>query len=323
MNTDPGPAVHLSAIAVELGARVPIADLDDPSVTAEVANLHAGGLRYCRVAEQDVVELAATAARRTLAAAGAPAVDAVVHATDSPYRETATKDGWAVLSGAGVPTAPTVAVGGSASANLAAALRVATGLLVAERLDTVLLVSADRITDGARYQPVGVTVLSDGAAACLISRTPHGPGYRVLGVSTAIQADAVEVSNSLKAANLVKLGVTAARERLLADLPEPERGFRHLVTGHYSLATRTFLSRLCGLDLTAVHTPAVAEVGHSFSADLLLSLASLHEQGLVEPGDRVLVLATSPRSWSLIALEFTTGPAGADPAEDTAGHAAG
>lgn len=307
MNTDPRPAVHLSGIAVEWGERVPIAGLDDPSVAAELENLHAGGLLHCRVAAQDVVELAAAGARGSLAATGLTAVDAVVHATDSPYRETATKDGWAVLAGAGVPTAPTVVVGGSASANLAAALRVATGLLAAEPLDTVLLVSADRITDGARYQPVGVTVLSDGAAACVVGRRPYGPGYRVLGVSTAIRADAVEVSNSLKAANLVKLGITEARERLLRDLPEPERGFGHLITGNYSLATRTFLARLCGTELAAVHTPEVADVGHGFSADLLSGLASLYGQGLVEPGDRVLVLATSPRSWSLIALEYVAG----------------
>ncbi|MFJ7249490.1 hypothetical protein ACIQWA_33340 [Kitasatospora sp. NPDC098652] len=307
MNADPRPAVYLSGIAVELGERVPIAELDDPSVAAELTNLHAGGLLHCRVAEQDVVELAAAGARKTLAAAGLTAVDAVVHATDSPYRETATRDGWAVLAGAGVPTAPTVVVGGSASANLAAALRVATGLLAAEQLETVLLVSADRITRGARYQPVGVTVLSDGAAACLIGARPHGPGYRVLGVSTSIQADAVEVSSSIKAANLVRLGVAEARERLLQNLPERERGFTYLVTGNYSLATRTFLARLCGIESAAVHTPTVAEVGHSFSADLLLGLASLQEQGLVEPGDRVLVLATSPRSWSLIALEHTAG----------------
>ncbi|MER7705184.1 hypothetical protein ABTX81_20100 [Kitasatospora sp. NPDC097605] len=307
MNTDREPAVYLSGIAVELGRRVPIAELDDPSVAAELENLHAGGLRHCRVAGQDVVELAAAGARRTLAAAGLTAVDAVVHATDSPYRETATKDGWAVLAGAGVPTAPTVVVGGSASANLAAALRVATGLLTAERLDTVLLVSADRVTGAGRYQPVGVTVLSDGAAACVVGARPYGPAYRVLGVSTAIKADAVEVSNSLKAAQLVKLGVTEARERLLRTLPEPDRGFRHLITGNYSLATRTFLARLCGTDPAAVHTPAVAELGHSYSADLLHGLESLRERGLVEEGERVLVLATSPRSWSMIALEYAGG----------------
>ncbi|MFB6887865.1 hypothetical protein ACFCX4_00910 [Kitasatospora sp. NPDC056327] len=307
MNTDARPVVHLSGIAVEWGGRVPIAALDDPSVAAELENLHAGGLRHCRVAAQDVVELATAAARGSLAAAGLTSVDAVVHATDSPYRETATKDGWALLAGAGVPAAPGVAVGGSASANLAAALRVATGLLTAERLDTVLLVSADRITGGPRYQPVGVTVLSDGAASCLIGRRPYGPGYRVLGSSTVVRADAVEVSNSLKAANLVKVGVTEALRRLNGQLPDPGRGFRHLITGNYSLATRTFLSRLCGIELSAVHTPEVAEVGHGFSADLLSGLASLREQGPAGPGDRVLVLATSPRSWSLIALEHTDG----------------
>ncbi|MEU2234636.1 hypothetical protein [Streptomyces vietnamensis] len=302
------PQLHLSAIAVELGDAVPLADVaGDPELTAQLPALAEGGMVHCRVSGRPVTDLAAAAARAALAAAGDPAVDSVVYATDSPYEQTATKDLWQLLTAAGLPQAPGVVVGGSASANLAPALRTAHGLLAAERPETVLLVTADRITDTTRYQPVGVTVLSDGAAACLVGPEPRGPGYRLLASATVVRADAAEVSNSIKAASLVKTGVTRARAELDGQLADPGRPFRHLVTGNYSLATRTFLARLCGLDLTAAHAPDVAGTGHAFSVDLLAGLADLQERKLVDPGDRVLVLATSPRSWSMLAFEYTEG----------------
>ncbi|MEV7339974.1 hypothetical protein [Streptomyces sp. NPDC093544] len=300
--------LHLYAIAVELGAPVPLSELTaDPELVAHADALTEGGMAYARVSDGSVTGLAAAAARAALASGGHPPVGSVVYTTDSLYETTATKDLWRLLTDAGLPRTPGAVVGGSASANLAPALRTAHGLLATEGLETVLLVTADRITDGTRYQPVGVTVLSDGAAACLIGSVPHGPGYRLLASATVVEADAAEVSNSIKAAALVKSGVTRARAELDRRLADPERPFRHLVTGNYSRATRTFLSRLCGTAPADPYTPDVAEVGHSFSADLLRGLADLMEQKLVEPGDRVLVLATSPRSWSMLAVEYVDG----------------
>ncbi|MGQ4712794.1 hypothetical protein ACUN22_03825 [Streptomyces anulatus] len=51
------------------------------------------------------------------------------------------------------------------------------------------------------------------------------------------------------------------------------------------------------------YSPHHATHGHCYSADQLITLAALEADSRLTHGRRVLLLATSARSWSLTALE--------------------
>ncbi|TDU04453.1 3-oxoacyl-[acyl-carrier-protein] synthase-3 [Streptomyces sp. 846.5] len=299
--------VYLSSTAYRLGAKKPLSDLDDPLVQDNLAALQQGGFRYCRVADGPASRLAAASSVDSLASAGHPHVDLVVHATDTPSAEpTPSRDALAILRAVSLPTTSPVLVGGSGCGNFAAALRTARNALRAERLSTVLLVTSDCVVGGTRFETAGGIVMSDGAASCLVTAAPIGPSFRVLGIGTHSQA--LEPSASpLLGVRALKAGINLARARLEDELPDARRGFRFLLTGNYAESTRKIFSAICGFDLTDTYAPRVAEIGHCFSADLMIGLDGLAREGALAEGDRLLLLATSPHTWALVAVEYLEG----------------
>ncbi|MBO1419216.1 hypothetical protein [Streptomyces sp. FH025] len=298
-----GYDAYICAISYELGEAVAVDGLADEGVARRLPLLHAQGIRHCRIADEPPPLLAAAAAAGTLSFT-ATAPGAVVYCTETPHGITASEDLWTFAAAAGLagPAAQTVAAGGCG--NLGPGLRTARALLLAERLDSVLLVTADRFTTGlTRFVDYGTTVLSDGAATCLVTSEPVGPAFRIAGAAALGRTDASRETTrrALSTVPAVKTVVSA----LLEQLPVAAHDFRHLVTGHFGEPSRDFLTAAAGCLPGAAYAPLADEVGHCFSADPLISLAALARRGLLAPGDLVMLLASSPRSWTAIALEYT------------------
>ncbi|GAA2107301.1 hypothetical protein GCM10009759_46250 [Kitasatospora saccharophila] len=296
--------VHISSIAAELGTRTPLEDLRSARIAQQLTVLRAEGLAHCRVAGPTAPELAAACATRTLAAAGVRP-DSVVYSSESFAGESVTTDLWDFLLSVGTPATPALAVNGNGCGNLANALEVARNRLRTEPDESSALVTvADRLDHHDRYQPNGQTVLSDGAASCLVTTAPQGPSYRVLGISCHLRADWPQDVPAMASARTVMAGVEAAVTRLRSRLPDPATEFGRLITGNYGSSTRSFLAMAAGLDPDDAYAPLAADTGHCFAADPLLALDALEREGAVLPGERLLVLATSSRSWSAVALEY-------------------
>ncbi|MFD6548525.1 hypothetical protein [Streptomyces sp. NPDC058398] len=305
------PPVYLSSIAYELGARTPLERFGTPVVEREREALRAEGIVHCRVTTETAWELAAHSAQRTLADASRPAADGIVYSSESFGAGGVTTDLWDLLRGLGTPRTPALVVNGNGCGNLALALGVARNSVRADGHSEVLVAVADRLDDpDERYQPNGQTILSDGAASCLVGTRMPDAGFRLLGISVRYRADFDHGAvPAMAGVRVVMAGVEEAVEDLRAKVPPPADGgpeYSRLVTGNYGASTRSFLALATGVDTAADYAPHAADMGHCFAADLLVNLATLQEHKEVRPGERLLLLATSSRSWSAMAVEYVT-----------------
>ncbi|MFE0457849.1 hypothetical protein ACFW1A_01145 [Kitasatospora sp. NPDC058965] len=295
--------VYLSSLAAELGDKVALEDLGDAVVTRELDRLQAEGLRHCRVSGQQPFRLAARAAARSLAdGPGAPST--AVYCAESPAQGSFCYDVWDFLQELGRPALPTVALAGNACGNIPPALRIARNAVLADPSAVVLLATTNKREHATRFMADGQTVNSDGAAACLVSATPPRRGFRLLATSESIRADLPTGGSPLSTMRAVLRGVSAT-VTALTDAPSVGAAdFDLMITGHYGESVRRLYATAAGVDFTTVHSPLVADLGHCSAGDLLLGLADAQSSPHLHPGARILLLGTSPRSWSCAALEY-------------------
>jgi 3-oxoacyl-[acyl-carrier-protein] synthase-3 len=294
--------VHLSALACEAGRPVPLAELADP-VVRDVADLLAEeGIECCRVAEATPVALAGTSATATLEASREDP-DAVIFCSDTPAAEPPGPAAWRLVADLGLAEVPVLRVGGGECGNLGLGLRVARSLLLAEGLGSVLVVTADRAVGDTRYLPESLTVLSDGAASCLVTAAPTRPGFVLRGLAATAKADARQAAGMGAARNTVG-GIAQATRRLLTDTGTTPERCRHLVMPNYGRSVRGVFAAATGVSRSAVRTPLARDGGHCFSADVLMTLDALGTGGELVAGDLLLLLVTGSRGWTVLLAEY-------------------
>ncbi|MFE4924877.1 hypothetical protein [Streptomyces sp. NPDC056661] len=304
MGSDGQPSVYLSAISHSLGAKVALPELNDPEVRERLDTLHEQGLRHCRVSAKPPVTLATESACATLDRANRSDVDTIVYCSDTPPHVGRSRDLWDFQLSIDHPASPGIVVGGSACGNLGPGLAIASSQVRTEG-STVLLVTTDRLTAGTRYLANGETVLSDGAASCLVGPRPEGPSFALRGLASSVRADAEQSSKSLAVAQVTARTIGHARSRAVD--PPSAHNIKLLLTGHYGRAPRAFLAMSAGVAPEHVHHPRLADVGHCFSADVLIGLADLLQSDTVANGELVMLLTASPRSWSVAIVERVEG----------------
>jgi 3-oxoacyl-[acyl-carrier-protein] synthase-3 len=180
-------------------------------------------------------------------------------------------------------------------------LRLARALLLAEpELGRVLCVTADRFPEEAVYEQ-SYNLISDGAAACIVSREPGGfhllAGHAVTNGALA-QATADETAGSYFSYASRVIGETLDKVGLsVADID-------------YFLPQNTvpkvwqILARLVGFDYSRVYCPTLSSVGHVISSDNIINLCHLIASGRLTPGARVLLfMAGYGLNWQCVILE--------------------
>ncbi|GLK99161.1 3-oxoacyl-[acyl-carrier-protein] synthase III C-terminal domain-containing protein [Dactylosporangium matsuzakiense] len=298
------PGFYASHVSYVLGEPVPIADTTDPEVHARIDALHEQGIRHHLVDARPAAELAATAARPVLDALGAPP-DLMIYCTDTSTGEAVTRQMWQAQRDMGLVDTPAVLVSGGGCGNLGAGLKVARAVMSAERLDTVLFVTADRVPGPTgRLLEHGTTVLSDSAAACALTVRPIAAGVRLLGMSTEVRSDVGSSVNQLAMGRTIMHKVGRALQRVSAESGVRPAECRYFLTGNFGRTSRDFLTTAARCTPEQAYGPWVADLGHCFSADILINLATLMERGELARGDRLLMLSSSPQSWSVIAAEY-------------------
>lgn len=299
---------YLSQIQYRLGQRVALEELGDPEVTRNLALLRGQGLVHARTATVPALELASTSAIETLVHNGTSTPDALVFATDRAAGASLSEDLWTLNQAVNAPDTPAVAVGGHACGNLAPALWTARNTLFGDEVNEVLVITTSIAGTGTRYQEFGTTVASDGAASCLVTSSPHGPAFRLLATATQTRAALSPEVLALAGARTIATAVRACQRDLRAKLGEqwiPE----HVITGNYGATTRSFLAKTVGAEqVSAPVAELTADLGHCSAADLLITLKHWERAETRRDGETLLLLATSPRSWSLIALEYLLDP---------------
>lgn len=188
-----------------------------------------------------------------------------------------------------------------ACTGLLGSLRLARALLAAEpERQRVLCLTADRFPEGALYEQ-SFNLISDGAAACVVSRAPSGFRLRALHAVTngaLARANDDEAAGSFFAWSHRVIVETLARAGIgVADLAL-------LVPQNMNRKALEILARLVGLDPARVACPTMAEVAHVISGDNLINLSRLRAEGRVRGGDLVLLfMAGYGLTWQAAVLE--------------------
>lgn len=203
----------------------------------------------------------------------------------------------------GLDRAVVVGLNQQACTGMLGSLRLAGALLAAEPdWERVLCVTADRFPDGSIYEQA-YNVISDGSAACVVSRAPTA--FRLVtshqitngGLSDATDDETVGTYFSY-VHRLINQTVARAGLRA-ADID-------WIVPQNTNRKVWQILARLVGVDHERVWLPSLPDVGHVISADNVINLSSLVASGQVRAGQRVLLLmAGFGLNWQAVILEAT------------------
>jgi 3-oxoacyl-[acyl-carrier-protein] synthase III len=292
--------IHLRAIGYVHGAPRSLAELDDP-LALELMR-PANGLAHFRASDLEIWQLAATAAERTLARSPGAAPDLLIYVSENDTDVTTSLA--RIADRLRVPRAHYLAVSGHDCGNLGPAMQVAVDALAAGRHDEVLLVLADRVLRGSRLMRSRMSIFSDGAAACLLtSEATPGPHLvlHALATKTLVEVgpDVAPEQSMLATAHLA----TDAVADVLGATGRPAAAFDRVILPNYRISSQMFLLAAMRFPTDRLLVGPVADFGHCFSADLLITLDRYPDDGSLKPGDWVIAAATGPHSWSVFAVE--------------------
>lgn len=181
------------------------------------------------------------------------------------------------------------------------ALRLARLLLVGEpEVEQVLCVTADRFPAGALYEQA-YNLVSDGGAACVVSRKPSG--FRILAThamtngALSLASDDETVGAFFSHAHAL-IGETLAKAGLGA------RDLHWIVPQNTHVSAWRILARILEFDADRVYQGSMQEVGHVISGDNLINLSRLDREGRIRSGERLLLLmAGYGLNWQCVILE--------------------
>lgn len=197
----------------------------------------------------------------------------------------------------GLDRAVAIGLNQQACTSLLGSLRIAAALLATEPdWSQILCVTADRFPDGAIYEQA-YNLISDGAAACLVTRQPGE--YRIVASHQITNGGLAQASDDETVGTYFSYMHRLVGETLRKAELEPADLARVVSQNTHSKAW-TILSRLTGIDPASVVAPSLADVGHVISADNVVNLAETS----VNAGDRLLlVMAGFGLNWQATVLE--------------------
>jgi 3-oxoacyl-[acyl-carrier-protein] synthase-3 len=182
-------------------------------------------------------------------------------------------------------------------------LRVARAMLAAEDdWQRVLCVTADRFPDGAMYEQA-YNLISDGAAACVVSRQPAA--FRLVAAHQITNGGLGQASDDQTVGSYFPYTLRLVNETLArAGLAAADLDW--IVTQNTNDKAWQILARILGVGYEKVWFASMPDVGHIISADNVVNLSALLAADKVRPGQYVaLVMAGFGLNWQCVILEAT------------------
>ncbi len=201
----------------------------------------------------------------------------------------------------GMHRAVVIGLNQQACTGMLGALRIARSLLISEpELENALCITADRFPAGAKYEQA-YNLISDGAAACLVSRDKSG--LRLRDVHHVTNGAMVGASDDETVGSYFNYTCRLVEETLerndieLADV-------RWVVPQNVNRKAWQILSNLLRLAPEQAWFPSIEDAGHVISADNIINLAALQTSGELRPGDLLLTfMAGYGCNWQCALLE--------------------
>jgi 3-oxoacyl-[acyl-carrier-protein] synthase-3 len=188
-----------------------------------------------------------------------------------------------------------------ACTSMISTLRVAQALMLSDKhIGKVLCLTSDRFPPGARYEQA-YNLISDGAAACLLSHKPQG--YRIIGCHHITNGAMAQASDDETAGfyfNYTHQLITETLDRYGLAMDD----IQWIVPQNTNLKAWQILASLLHFDRERVLAPSMAEVGHCISGDNIINLKYAESLDCMEPGDKVLMtMAGFGLNWACIVME--------------------
>ncbi|MGW1641086.1 3-oxoacyl-ACP synthase [Streptomyces lavendulae] len=292
------PAVHLSAPRYVLGelpaAHTTVEGLAERARTFGMpprAELWGWGTVH-RTAKA-LETLAAETARATLDGAGAaPAdVDCLILCSTrfpgGPRTHGAFVEN--VLAATGLGAAAFTGLTLGRCANLLAGIRTGQAYVASGMYRTVMVVTADRVTDES-VRMENFALFSDGAASCLISADPLGPdAYEIVAGAGAQDPAGLDWSNEISS--------DLAREvnrQILEDAGMKIGDIQGVLHPNLYKPLVVLKERQAGFTREQLFLDNIPRVGHCFAADPLINLVDREEAGDLRPRGHYLLASSVP-----------------------------
>lgn len=201
----------------------------------------------------------------------------------------------------GLENAAVLGLNQQACTSMLGSLRLARALIVSEpEQKKILCVTADRFPEGASYEQA-YNVISDGAAACVVSTEEKG--FRLLATHALTNGALAQASDDETVGSYFSY-----THRLLTELLD-RTGLTMgeidwIVPQNTNVNAWVILSRLLGTDFEKVYFKSIQEVGHIISSDNIVNLAQLEEENLIKSGQKLLLfMAGFGLNWQAVILE--------------------
>ena len=309
----------LSFALGELAADVHRAEADGLLVSNATALESAGFAKHFRAADETNVYDLAVRAVEPLESKLAQ-TDAIVYSTCIPANGNigdeqqfqATRDVKHLMdfpasrlqSHFGLTQAFVVGLNQQACTGMLGSLRLAHNLIRAEpEIGKVLCVTSDRFPPGALYEQ-SYNLISDGAAACLVSLEPRG--FRYIAVHAVTNGAMVMASDDQTVGSFFSY----THDLIKACLNKADIGIDDIdwiVPQNTNVKAWQILAKLLGVDFERVYLSTLPEVGHVISGDNIVNLKHLDDSGRLKPGHRVLLVMVGYGSnWQCVILEKAT-----------------
>jgi len=201
----------------------------------------------------------------------------------------------------GMERAIVIGLNQQACTGMLGSLRLARALLVAEpEIGRILCLTADRFPEGALYEQ-SYSLISDGAAACLVSTEPEG--FRLVACH-GITNGALAIASDDEVAGCYFSYTHCVIQETLAKAGLTINDIQWIVPQNTNAKAWRVLSHLLKFDFARVAFPTLGETGHVISGDSIINIRRLVEENKIRPGDRLLlVMAGYGLNWQCVILE--------------------
>lgn len=167
-------------------------------------------------------------------------------------------------------------------------------------VDRVLCVTADRFPEQSLYEQA-YNLISDGAAACIVSSEPEGYRFRAAHALTngalSLASDDETVGSFFNYSHRVIHETVAKAGMTIADID-------WIVPQNTNRVAWQILSKLLPFDPERVYHPTLPDVGHVISGDNIINMKHLADGDQIQPGENVLLfMAGYGLNWQAVILE--------------------
>jgi 3-oxoacyl-[acyl-carrier-protein] synthase-3 len=201
----------------------------------------------------------------------------------------------------GLSKAVVIGINQQACTGMLGSLYIAKVLIDADRrMQRILCVTADRFPPGAMYEQ-SYNLISDGAAACIVSNEPSG--FKIVACHAVTNGAMSLASDDETVGSFFNYSHRVIHETL-SHAGMSVNDIDWIVPQNTNLVAWELLSRLLPFEHDRIYHPTLNEVGHVISGDNIINLKHLLDHEKVRTGDRVLLfMAGYGLNWQCIVLE--------------------